>query len=317
MAYKNCDVNLTFMIQVKKIAALTGHAGSVYSLCLHNKEQQQFFSTGGDGNVVCWNFDNLEKGILSAKVASQIFSMLHLSNANRMLLGQMQGGIHVLDLESKKEIKHLAFHQLGVFDLQTDVAEQIVLAAGGDGVLSLWSTHDFQLLKSKKIADSSIRCIVIDETHEKIYAGCSDHCIYVLHYKTFEILHQWKAHQNSVFALRISPCGKFLLSGSRDAFLSVWEIENNYTLINTQAAHLFTINDIVYHPLGYWFATAGRDKHIKIWDATNFKLLKVIDKEKLDGHVNSVNRLLWHPQQHILISCSDDRSIMLWQVDEV
>jgi WD40 repeat protein len=125
-------------------------------------------------------------------------------------------------------------------------------------------------------------------------------------------LHRWEAHRNSVFSLCLSPCGKYLLSGSRDAHLSVWLVEENYRHLHSQPAHLFTINHIVYSPDTSFFATAGRDKHVKIWDAANFKLLKVIDKEKFDGHVNSVNRLLWN--EHYLISCSDDRSLKVWKI---
>lgn len=304
------------MLQIEKIATLTGHAGAVYTLCKNKNNQQEFFSTGGDGNVVKWNFDDLDKGAVCAKVQSQIFSMAYLSKSNVMLLGQMQGGIHVLDLNNHKEIKHLAFHKNGVFDILTDKDETIFFAAGGDGALSLWSTEKYLLLKSKRVSEKSIRCITIDEQNMKIYAGCSDNNIYLLHYKTFEILHQWQAHQNSVFSLCLSPCGKYLLSGSRDAHIAVWDIKNNYSLHKLQAAHLFTINDIVYHPNGKWFATAGRDKHIKIWDAQSFNLLKVIDKEKYNGHVNSVNHLLWNVENEYLISCSDDRSIMVWKIND-
>src|SRR5690606_5922586 len=112
----------------------------------------------------------------------------------------------------------------------------------------------------------------------------------------------WEAHGNSVFSLCLSPDGKYLLSGSRDAHLKVWDAENKFYLLHTIPAHLFTVNHIAFHPDGKLFASAGRDKHIKIWDAQSFQLLKVIDKEKFQGHVNSVNRLLWLKNSNYLVS---------------
>ena len=61
-------------------------------------------------------------------------------------------------------------------------------------------------------------------------------------------------------------------------------------------------------------ATASRDKTMKIWDANNFKLLKVIDTVRNGGHINSVNTLRWSKYNNWLISGSDDRSIIIWEI---
>jgi WD40 repeat protein len=56
------------------------------------------------------------------------------------------------------------------------------------------------------------------------------------------------------------------------------------------------------------------DKSIKIWDAENFRLLKVIDKARHAGHGTSVNKLLWSEDQNRLLSVSDDRSASIWDI---
>jgi WD40 repeat protein len=94
--------------------------------------------------------------------------------------------------------------------------------------------------------------------------------------------------------------------------LRVWDLENDFQLISEQPAHLFTVNHIVFSPNGQLFATASRDKTLKIWDAQTFQLLKVVDTMRHGGHINSVNRLLWLPD--CLVSCSDDKTVMLWRV---
>jgi WD40 repeat protein len=57
------------------------------------------------------------------------------------------------------------------------------------------------------------------------------------------------------------------------------------------------------------------DKSIKVWDAQEFRLLKVIDKARYAGHGTSVNKLYWSKFHNQLISCSDDRSISVWNID--
>ena len=94
-------------------------------------------------------------------------------------------------------------------------------------------------------------------------------------------------------ALAYSPNGEFLLSGGLDAVLKIWEVHKGFAPVQTINAHWLHINAIQYSPAGHYFATASMDKTLKIWDADTFELLKVLDKEKYDGHTSSVNKILW------------------------
>lgn len=289
-------------------ATLSGHTSSIYTVA---GQGGHLYTTGGDGLVVQWDIAHpTADGVLLARMGLQIFSMAVLPG-NKLLLGQMQGGIHVVDLEAKQETRHLALHQQGVFDL-LPVAGHF-LAAGGDGVLSLWRADDCQLGKKISLADASLRALALSPDGKTLAVGSSDHGIYLLQYPQLNILTKLTGHENSVFSVCFSPDGRYLLSGSRDAHLMVWEVANNYKQLHRIPAHLFTLNHIAYSPNGKLFATAGRDKDVKIWDAHNFQLLKVLDRHKLQGHINSVNRLYWH--QDYLVSVSDDRTVKLWKVD--
>jgi WD40 repeat protein len=56
------------------------------------------------------------------------------------------------------------------------------------------------------------------------------------------------------------------------------------------------------------------DKTIKIWGADDFKLYKTISREKgFEGHFLSVNKAIWNGDQ--LISCSDDKKILVWELN--
>ncbi len=300
-------------INITKIAALAVHSGSVYTL-VKAPNSDFFYSGGGDGRVVRWNSNDLSTGVMVAQVKSTIFSLLPLGDA--MLVGQMLGGIHVLDLIEKKEFKHIVYHSQGIFDLRLSPDGNKIFAAGGDGLFTVWNPIDFSLLNALEISDESVRQLAFHPTQNLLALGCSNNKIYIMNTDDFGVEHELESHSNSVFSVCFSPDGNLLLTGSRDAQLKVWDANNDYQLLTTIPAHLFTINSIVFSPEGKYFATASRDKTIKIWDSANFELLKVIDKEKTDGHVNSVNKLLWISDTQ-LISCSDDRSVMVWNIESV
>jgi len=299
------------MIEVRKYSVMRGHQGSIYALAANVGRQGFFYSAGGDGMVVEWNENDPENGKLVAKVSTNIFSMLQLHEQGLLLLGQMQGGIHVLDIEGNKEIKHLASHTNGVFDLQLSCDKNRFFSAGGDGRLCSWGVDKLELISQVTISEQSLRCIALHPELPLLAVGCSDNRAYILNSETFEIMQTLEKHTNSVFSLCFSPDGQWLLSGGRDAQLMVWNVKKNCEFNRQIPAHLFTINSIVYSPDGNLFATASRDKTVKVWDAYDFSLLKVLDREKMDGHLNSVNKLIW---PDCLISCSDDRTIIAWNV---
>lgn len=301
------------MLAIKKIKQFIGHRNSIYIL-EKGSEPHLFFSGSGDGLVVEWNLIEDDDPIAIAKNPNQVFSLHHIPEKNLLFIGEMQGGIHVIDLASKKEIHYLLYHQKAIFDLQAN--DNLLFAASGDGSVSIWSLDNFKLVKQILLSEQNIRSIDFHPNKKEMAVACSDNLIYIIDLKKNQVRQKLSANKNSIFSVKYSPDGKILLSGSRDAHLNIWEVEKNYELRQTFPAHLFTINHIVYSPDGKLFATASRDKTIKIWDSENFKLLKVIDKEKLEGHKNSVNKLLWTNYHNYLISCSDDRAIMVWEIKE-
>ena len=104
------------------------------------------------------------------------------------------------------------------------------------------------------------------------------------------------------------------MSGGKDAHLNFWDVKS-YSLLKSVPAHNFAIYDITFSPDHKLFATASRDKTLKIWDFKTMELLVRINKENFDGHVNSVNKLYWSTFNDYLISAGDDKSLIIWKID--
>jgi WD40 repeat protein len=300
-------------IEIEQIAKLPMHQGAVYSL-EKGEDENKFFSAGGEGIVIKWNVQQLDKPTAVAKVDGQIFSLCFLSKKNHLLIGTMSGGLHVIDLNLKKEIHYITFHQQSVFDIK--LLEEKIFVASKDGTLSVWSAGDYQLERVINISNAALRTIEFNLGKKEATIGCSDHKIYLLDVEHWKINAILEAPENSVFSLCYLENKNELLAGSRDAQLYVFD-SKQHQLKQQLKAHLYTINHILKIEDAQLIATAARDKTIRIWDAETFTLLKSIDKMKLNGHINSVNKLLWFPLHHYLVSCSDDRSVIIWKINLV
>jgi WD40 repeat protein len=79
---------------------------------------------------------------------------------------------------------------------------------------------------------------------------------------------------------------------------------------------MYTINSLQLLGGTGLFATASRDKSIRIWDNETYELKKVISPEKGAGHSHSVNCLLYFGANNYLVSGSDDRKLIAWQLTE-
>lgn len=299
-------------LHLNKEHHFTGHNNAIYALA-PGRTADTVLTAAGDGIVAEWDIVNGGDAQLVARVPTQIFSLVHIPTYSIVVAGQMNGGIHVLNTTSNKEERHLLQHDNAVFYMAFDASRSRLLAAGGDGRLSIWSVPDFSLLHTIALSDKHLRYIAFSPDQSQVAIAGSDNCIHLLDADSYALLQQWPAHDNSVFSLLYQP-DNTLISGSRDAFIKHWSGEEEFTLSHAMPAHLLTVNDLVAMPSVELFASAGRDKHIKLWDARTFALRKVISHEKWNGHTHSVNRLYWHADRQLLVSAGDDRAVMVWSV---
>jgi len=299
-------------MNVKQIAKLTGHKGSIYTI-VEGNEPHKILSGAGDGWIIEWDLTNFETAKVIAKVETNIFSMAYLKTQNWLAIGNMFGGLHWVDLNSKVDLKNIAFHKKGIFDIIQ--INDSIFTAGGDGNFAKWNIEKQQVTQSIQLTNSSLRSIDYDLLGKRFVIGASDNSIYFLD-DELSLKHQiTAAHDNSIFTTKFNQNGTKVFSGSRDAHLKIWDLNQNFQNISSQPAHLFTINNLVFHPSKPLFATASRDKTIKIWNLETYELLKVIDVVKFGGHINSVNKLFWSSFNNWLISVSDDRTVIVWEID--
>jgi WD40 repeat protein len=296
-------------IQVNKIHTFTGHTDCVYAL-EPEKNTTQFFSAAGDGMVVLWDIANPGDGQLIAKVPHSIYALHQLENG-LLVVAQNNQGIHVLDWQQKREVGSLQLGATSVFDLKS--YEEILFVAQGDGTITSVNPTTLQVLGKIKLSEVSARTLAINPVRRELAVGYSDHHIRIFDFD-LKLKHEWKAHNNSVFTLQYTPDHTFLLSGSRDARLKLWDASASYLPLEEVVAHMYAINHITFSPGGRHFATCSMDKSIKVWDAATLTLLKVIDRARHAGHGTSVNKLYWSGVENRLISASDDRSISVWNI---
>ena len=294
-------------IEVKKLHTFLGHNDSIYTLqCL---DDHRFVSAGGDGMVVLWDLQSPDEGEVIAKIKGSVYALTFDEAQGVIYAGQNNQGIHQIDLKEKKEVGSIQLGNHQVFDLK--IIDGKLWAGLSNGEVVVLSK---ELVIESRIKFANDRVRNFDVFENQVAVAFSDNTIRIIDTTSMDVLHELRGHKNSVFAAKYHPSGKYVLSGGRDAQLKVWDSMADYVMRESIAAHLYTINDVIFRPDGRYFVTVSMDKAIKLWDAHNFRLLKVLDKHRHAGHGNSVNKLLWMNYHDLLVTCSDDRSISVWEI---
>ena len=299
-------------MQIAKIDTFSGHRDCVYTL-EGSAESNLFFSGGGDGLVVRWNLNKPDAGELFAQVPASVYALCFDKVRNQLWVGQNFEGIHLIDVESKTEIKSIKITSSSIFDIK--IHQNNAFVGLSDGTIVVMDVENFVVKKHLKASDKSVRSIAINSLSNEFAVAYSDFSVKVFDLQDFSLKLVVNQHTNSVFTVCYSPDYQYLITAGRDAHLKVLAVNQHYNLHQDIAAHLFAVNDIKFSPDGKYFATCSMDKSVKIWDAKQFKLLKVIDKARHAGHGTSINKLWWSEYENLLVSASDDKRISVWKIE--
>jgi WD40 repeat protein len=298
-------------IQVEKLHTLLGHRDCVYQV-VQGAEPWEVYSAGGDGFVVRWDLRQPETGTLLAKVEASVYAMHFDPLTAELVVGQNYDGLQIIDVAQRKVIGSIKLTNAAIFDIQRE--GDTLYVATGDGVIIVVDRRELAVRKHIKAGEDRARSIALHPTEDTFAVGYSDYHIREFSKSDFGLLRQWKAHDNSIFHLSYQHPEHRLISVSRDARFKAWqspETEQPYTEV---VAHMFAINHLAYSPDYRYFLTCSMDKSIKLWDASAYRLLKVIDKARHAGHGTSINRVLWTNYEDLVVSASDDRTLNVWKI---
>src|SRR5262249_46459430 len=72
-------------------------------------------------------------------------------------------------------------------------------------------------------------------------------------------------HDDAVNALALSKDGQFLVSGSADKTVKLWDTSRG-RVIKTFSGHTGNVTGVVISPDFQWIASSSNDRTVKIWD---------------------------------------------------
>ena len=80
---------------------------------------------------------------------------------------------------------------------------------------------------------------------------------------------EWVGHTGTVTCMCYSPNGYYIVSGSTDKTLRIWDAETGSAVGKPFEGHTGEVLSIAYSPDGRHIISGSADKTIRMWDAEN------------------------------------------------
>ena len=113
-------------------------------------------------------------------------------------------------------------------------------------------------------------------------------------------------HQSAIYSLSISPDNQYLISGSYDSTIRLWNLHTK-TCIGVYKGHFCPILCVKFSPITHYFASGACDKTARLWSINSSGALRIFV-----GHLSDVEMVDFHPNGLYLLTSANDKTIRLW-----
>lgn len=120
-----------------------------------------------------------------------------------------------------------------------------------------------------------------------------------------------RGHGNSVHSVTFSPDGKYILSGSSDNTLRIWDAISGKAVTPPLRGHKSSILSVAFSRDGKRIVSGSKDNTLRLWDANTGKAIG----KPIQGHDSWVNSVVFSPDGKFILSGSLDNTLRLWDVN--
>jgi WD40 repeat protein len=115
-------------------------------------------------------------------------------------------------------------------------------------------------------------------------------------------------HTGSVNSIAVSQDGRYVLSGSMDCTIKVWDLHTSQCL-HTLVRHQNEVSSVAVSPDGLYIVSGSSDNTIKVWKLDTGQFIR-----SLNGHTDRVTSVAVSSDGRYVLSGSMDSTIKVWDI---
>lgn len=276
-------------LDVEPLYTFRAHTGPVLCLAM-STTGEQCYSGGLDGAIHCWNlpnpnidpYDSYDPSVLRTTFdghTDAVWGLAFNHTKGELVSCSADGTVKLWSPLSKVPLLNTyASEAEGVpssVDFVRDEADRIVVAYNNTSshcvIYDTETGKPVVKLESSEMSSMAGRFINKVVSHPTLPISITAHEDRHIRFwdnTTGSLMHSMVAHLEPVTSLAIDAHGLYLLSGSHDCSIRLWNLDNK-TCVQEITAHRKkfdeSIYDVAFHPLRAYIASAGADALAKVF----------------------------------------------------
>ncbi|XP_074872028.1 striatin-4 [Carettochelys insculpta] len=273
-------------LDVEPVYAFRAHRGPVLAVAM-GCNSEYCYSGGTDAQIRLWRvpdlsmdpYDSYDPGVLSNMLEGHtdaIWGLAFSPSKNRLASCAADGTVRIWDPSgspaclSTYNVEREYGIPTSVAFASTDPSHVVAAFRTGNTVLyDLETSRPILTLESRTATGfSQINHVVSHPTQPITITAHDDRGIRFLDNRTGRAIHSMVAHLDAVTCLAVDPNGVFLMSGSHDCSLRLWNLDNKTCVQEITAhrkKHEEAIHAVAFHPSKALIASAGADALAKVF----------------------------------------------------
>uniref|UniRef100_A0A8C7QNU4 Striatin-3 n=1 Tax=Oncorhynchus mykiss TaxID=8022 RepID=A0A8C7QNU4_ONCMY len=269
---------------VEPIYTFRAHVGPVLSLAM-TSSGEQCYSGGIDHTIQCWNipssnvdpYDTYDPSVLAGTWLGHtdaVWGLAYSGIKNRLLSCSADGTVKLWNPQEKNPCisTYNAEKEHGIptaVDFNgCDPAHMVASFNTGNAVIYDLETSQTAVVFAALPAANHINKVVSHPTLPVTITAHEDRNIKFFDNKSGKVIHAMVAHLDAVTSLAVDPNGIYLMSGSHDCSIRLWNLDSK-TCVQEITAHRKksdeSIYDVAFHPSKAYIASAGADALAKVF----------------------------------------------------
>ncbi|XP_056666408.1 striatin-3 isoform X6 [Monodelphis domestica] len=276
-------------LDVEPIYTFRAHIGPVLSLAI-SSNGEQCFSGGIDATIQWWNmpspnvdpYDTYEPNVLAGTLVAHtdaVWGLAYSGIKNQLLSCSADGTVRLWNPPEKLPCicTYNGDKEHGIPTsvdfIGCDPAHMVTSFNTGSTVIYDLETSQSLLMLSSQVdsglqSNNHINRVVSHPTLPVTITAHEDRHIKFFDNKTGKMIHSMVAHLDAVTSLAVDPNGIYLMSGSHDCSIRLWNLDSK-TCVQEITAHRKkldeSIYDVAFHPSKAYIASAGADALAKVF----------------------------------------------------
>ncbi|XP_046737972.1 striatin [Diprion similis] len=279
--YKTVPAKKSASLDVEPLYTFRSHTGPVLCLAM-SSSGEHCYSGGLDGNIHCWAlpsanidpYDSYDPSVLSGTLAGHTDAVWGLSMyhpRSQLLSVSADGSVKLWSPQSKVPLLNTyTSEQDGIptsVDFIRDEPNKLVVAY--ERVCAVFDTETAAIVARLEVNGiKGVNRVVAHPTLPLVVAAHEDRHLRFYDHRSATLAYAMVAHLGAVTSLAVDPNGLYLLSGSHDCSIRLWNMDNK-ACVQDITAHRKkfdeSILDVAFHPSRQFIASAGADALAKVY----------------------------------------------------